>query len=167
MIGKSTLTKTIFVGLFVLLLSGCSTFQVTKPTTAAQGASDFTFGGTDLQGPLIIKVQFNQAVDSGTVIPGKTLILDTQIRDPQNGQLTRKEIDGTVQWNGDQEFTYTTTKIRKDLPFQGGPDVGFTLTLIGTDKGNGVVKAKDGTLLDGDKDGTAGGDYKRQFLLPG
>ena len=164
MFTTTRVATTILLALLLFSLSRCGSvggqvFQVTKPTTDAVGASDFEFDDPNFQGHIVVTVRFNRAADPGSVVVGKTQLFDTP-GDHNAG--------GTLQWNGDQEFKFTTTKNRTDLlKGGGGTDVGFTLTLTGTDKGSGVIKAKDGTVLDGDKDGTAGGDYKRFFLLPG
>ena len=156
-----------FACLLLCLFCGCGggggagagqSFQVTRPTNDAKGAADFSFDDPSFAGHIVIQIEFNDAVDENTVTVGKTLLLDTPL-DHQAG--------GTLSWPNSKTLIFTTAKTRKELLPQGGPDAGFTLSLLGTDKGNGVIKASNGTVLDGDKDGTPGGDHKNSFLLPG
>jgi hypothetical protein len=47
------------------------------------------------------------------------------------------------------------------------PDDGFTLTILGTDNGNGVVQSTTGVTLDGNYDGKPGGNYVKVFRIIG
>lgn len=144
--------------IFVFLVSvGCATFRVDSPKPSDPLAA---INGWCCFGPqkfIVIQVVFNAAVDRSTVIAGRTVFLKTT-KDP-NAAFN-------IAWNDDRRFTLTTIKVSEDLLFP-HPDDGFTLTLIGTDAGQGVIRDTSGKALDGDYNGTPGGDYKIVFTLIG
>jgi hypothetical protein len=112
----------------------------------------------DNQNHLVVTVKFNKPVDTGTVIVGKTLILDAE-KDHNAG--------GTITWSSDhKELTFRTTKKAGDLLIF-DPDGFFKVRLVGTNAGQGVIKDTDGKALDGDNNGTYGGNREIGFCLIG
>jgi hypothetical protein len=142
----------------ILTLCACKTNLVVltpQPTNATAQVNGFTM---DNQGHYVIDVKFNERVDQSTVMVGKTLLLKFS---------KDANADATLSWSPDGlELKITTTKTRPDLNTF-NPDDSFSLTLIGTDAGNGVVKSAAGKVLDGDYQDGAGGDYRMGFTLIG
>jgi hypothetical protein len=140
-----------------ILLVGCSSFTVTKPDPTDQVEQVNGFSRDPTTDHLIMKIEFSQQVDPKTVTIHKTLILKFA-KDPNAG--------AQLNWTDTQHLTITT-----DLPVDQlmtfTPDGGWTLTIIGTDKGDGIVKDLNGKVLDGDKDGTDGGDYIMGYRIIG
>ncbi len=143
------------VGIASLLYS-CS-FQISSPKP--KDATDNTSGPpVNANGQLVISVVFTDPVDQNTVVPGKTLILKFP-KDPNAAM--------DIAWSADfKNLTITTIKKSFEL-LTLAPDGGFTLTFIGTDKGDGVVKTKSGAILDGDYDSKPGGDYLKGYIIVG
>jgi hypothetical protein len=140
----------------VSLLNSC-TFQISSPKPI--DATDNTSGPpVNSNGQLVISVAFTEAVDQNTVVPGKTLILKFT-KDP-NAAVN-------IAWSADSKNLTITTRKKSFELLTLTPDGGFTLTFIGTDKGNGVVKTKNGATLDGDYDNKAGGDYLKGYIIVG
>jgi hypothetical protein len=95
-----------------------------------------------------ITVTFNKPVDVSSVIPGSSLILETERNSPAQVMLS---------WSaGNAQLTITTVRTNGDL-CSFDPDCFFTLRLDGM--GPGVITAADGSLLNG---GTQ--DYWTTFL---
>lgn len=140
----------------LVTLASCS-FRVTSPTPSDVTATYNGFSSNS-SGQLIIKLNFSDPVNQSTVIAQKTLLL----KFTKNANAA-----ATLSWSLDSKvLTITTVETRDNLmSFQ--PDDGFTITLIGRDRGNGVVKSSGGTILDGDYDGNAGGDYRKGFFIVG
>lgn len=107
---------------------------------------------------IVIEVTFNRGVDRSTVIVGKTLVLKTQQDPHAHVSLTWSE--------NATSLSLRTTKVVEDL-LKFDPDGHFTLTLIGTDTGEGAVTDRNGHPLDGESDGVDGGDYQTSFTLVG
>jgi hypothetical protein len=144
----------IVFGLFVPLF-GCS-FRVTAPLPSDTTATVNGFS-TDPSGHLVIIVTFSDPVNGSTVIPQKTLILKFAKNANENAALT---------WLTSKTLKIVTVDKRDDL-MTFTPDGSFSLTLIGTDSGNGVVKSASGAALDGNYDNKPGGDYVKGFTIIG
>lgn len=140
------------------LLASCAVNLVVltpNPTNATAQVNGYSM---DNAGHYIIVVKFNMAVDPSTVMVGKTLNLRFA-KDPN--------ATAALSWSAtNDQLTITTTKTRDELNLF-HPDDAFTVTLIGTDAGNGAVKSKSGKILDGDYQGGAGGNYVMSFTLIG
>jgi hypothetical protein len=152
-------TKNLF-GLFVagsvLALTSCG-FRVTSPTPSDVTATYNGFS-SNASGQLIIKVSFSDPVNQNTVVARKTLLL----------KFTKNaNANATLSWSLDSKVLTITTVDTRDNLMSFQPDDGFTLTLIGRDRGDGVVKSTGGAALDGDYDGNAGGDYRKGFFIIG
>lgn len=146
------------LGLVLILFSSCALLihvDSPKPTDPNVQVNGYSM---DAAGHYIIKIIFNYAINTSTVISTKTLILKFSKDANTNAAIT---------WSPDSKTaTVTTIKTRDDLNiFQ--PDDHFSLTLIGTDAGNGVIKSTGGYVLDGDYDNTGGGDYVIGFTIIG
>jgi hypothetical protein len=144
----------------LFLVAACAnTLQVLtpQPTNPTDQVNGYTITAPPLN-QLSFKVTFNNPVAMASVVPGQTLRLTTS-KDPNAG--------GSLSWSPDRKvLTFTTTKGVDDLLFQ-NPDASFCLTLVGTDAGQGVVKDDTGKALDGDLNGTSGGDWKMCFTRIG
>lgn len=139
----------------IVLLSASCTFKVVSPKALQTSSSDYTLDNND---HISIEIVFNHVVDQNTVVVGKTLILETE-KKPNAG--------GTLSWSADgKTATFVSADSADDLLIFDS-DGFFTLHLIGTDTGDGVIKDQPGKVLDGDADGTDGGDYKTTFVLVG
>ena len=148
---RHLLLTVVMVIIAILLVSCIGSFRVLSPKREQTSSQDFSFDNT---GHITIEIRFHAPVRTNTVVVGKTLVLVTD-KDPN--------ADGSLKWSGDdREVTFTTDKTAADL-LRYDPDGHFTLKLIGTDTGDGAIKTKDGSLLDGDADGTGGGNYKTGF----
>jgi hypothetical protein len=125
----------LFAGLF-LILSGCQTFQVSTPKPSDFNAVYNGFS-QDPQGHMVIPVTFNDAVDTLTVIVGKTLFL----------KFTKNpNANATLMWSPDLKKLRITTLQTRDELMQFDPDDGFCLTLKGTSRAGNVVKSKKGMI---------------------
>jgi hypothetical protein len=102
-------------------------------------------------GKLRITVLFNRAVDTSTVIPQHSLILDTE-RD-NNASVV-------LDWNPMKTQAIITSVRNHTALCSYDPDCFFRLTLDGT--AAGAIKAEDGGLLNG---GTQ--DYWTGFTIVG
>jgi hypothetical protein len=126
-----------------------------KPDDATAKVNGYTM---DNAGHYSVHVKFNMAVDTASVVVGKTLILRFS-KDPNTA--------ATITWSANgEELTVTTSKTRSELNTF-NPDDSFTLTLVGTDAGSGVVKSGTSKILDGDYQGGPGGNYVMTFTLIG
>jgi len=149
--------------LSILLIAGlaqaCALLRVTAPlpTDPVARVNGYSRDGN---GRLVITITFNEPVKQSSVVVGKTLIV--------SGQADNNAA-GTLAWSPDgKTVTFTSTKTLDQLISpRSTTDAFFTLTIIGTDSGQGAVTDASGNRLDGDYDGTAGGDYKMSFTLIG
>jgi hypothetical protein len=149
------LSRLLICSLFISLCS-CS-FRVTAPLPSDTTAAVNGFS-MDPTGHLVIKVTFSDPVDRSTVITQKTLIL----KFAKNANES-----ATLLWSADNKTLTITTVDRRDDIMTFSPDGGFSLTLIGVDTGNGVVKSTKGAILDGDYSGKPGGNYVKGFTIIG
>lgn len=114
---------------------------------------------TDREGHLKIQVQFTKPLDRKTLVTGKTVILDAPLDHNAEGKIFWDSIFGK------EQLTVISTKRRKELfPSSSSlgrrSDIDLTLTLRGTDQnGSGVITDSEGTPLDGDFNGSPGGDF--------
>ena len=97
-------------------------------------------------------------MDRNTVTPMKTLKLHFS-KDANANAI--------VNWSTDNKTATIQTSLTRDDLNIFRPDDHFSLTLIGTDEGNGVVKSADGAILDGDYSNSAGGNYLISFTILG
>jgi hypothetical protein len=68
--------------------------------------------------------------------------------------------------NANKTITFTTTDEVTDFATISGSWY-FDFLLIGTDTGGGAVTDSNGMVLDGDEDGTAGGNYELNLYIIG
>ncbi|MEW5804382.1 MAG: cohesin domain-containing protein [bacterium] len=128
---------------------------VLSPARGMTSSQEFSI---DNQNHIVIKVTFSDPVQTATVVVRKTLILDAE---------KDHNAAGTISWSSDRkELTFRTTNTVSNL-LQFNPDGFFSLQLIGTDTGNGAIKDDNGNPLDGDENGTYGGNYTTGFCLIG
>jgi len=130
-------------------------FVVVSPDQSDYNPAGGTFT-TDGNGHLIISVTFNRPVDINSVVSAATVYFE--------GDAIS---EGTVIFsNGNKTITYTTTDEVIDFATISGSWF-FDFLLIGTDAGNGVVTDSNGMVLDGDEDGSAGGNYELNLYIIG
>jgi hypothetical protein len=150
----------LLIGLIIIFLSACKTFQVSDPRPSDFNAVYNGFS-QDAAGHIVIPVTFNEAVDQSTVAVGVTLFLKFT-KDPNT--------TATLSWSADsKKLTITTVKTRDQL-MSFNPDDGFCLTLRGSSKiipNGSVVKSRAGVVLDGNYDGKPGGNYNMCFFIIG
>ncbi|MCO5191144.1 MAG: hypothetical protein M9928_03085 [Anaerolineae bacterium] len=132
----------------------CAPFQVVSPEPFQNSSQDFAI--TD-DGKLEIVVTFTKDIDLSSFVVGKTVVLETEKDSNAGGTLTAVGTDGV-------KFT-TSAEYGDLLVFD--PDGFFTLHLIGTDTGDGTILSTGGAALDGDEDGSSGGDYQTTFVIVG
>jgi hypothetical protein len=138
------------------MLYSC-TFQIAspKPSDPAENTSG---PPVNADGHLVITLKFTDPVDINSVVFDKTFFLDFSKKPGAHASFN---------WSADAKtLTITTDDQRSDLVSL-LPDGGFTVRLIGTDKGNGTVKSTNGVILDGDYDGKPGGDYIKVYRIIG
>lgn len=144
------------IAVAICVLYGCS-FQISSPKPI--DPTDTTNGPqVDATGHYAITVTFTEAVDRNTVIPGKTLFLDTD---------NKKNAPVTLNWSTDSRTLVLTTVDMANELVTLDPDGGVSLRVIGTDTGKGVVKTTSGRILDGDYDKQPGGDYYKLYIHVG
>jgi hypothetical protein len=130
------------------LLLGCP-FQVTSPEPAQTNSQEFRINDNS---QIEIVVTFNAPVDHASVMPGVNVILETE----QNPSADIRVTPGSAP----SMFTLTTDRPYQDLL---GPTQRFSLHLRGD--GDNPIRSRRGVRLDGNKDGSAGGNYMTSFLL--
>lgn len=130
-------------------------FRVEDPELASANSQDFSIeSGTN---KVIVEVTLNRAVDPSTVVPGETIYI----------LYGTNVVSGTVSYsNDDKTITFTTSEPVADW-CNFTPDCLFKFVLVGNDAGQGVVKDTGNMTLDGDDDGTIGGNYEINLILLG
>lgn len=140
-------------GVVLLLIGGCPyTFTVLYPTAMQTTSQDFQLDN----GKIVIRVTFSKPVDMSSLIAGTNVILVTETDPNANITITA----GTTA----ADILITTVDDASDL-LNFDPDGFFTLRLLGS--GANPIKSSTGEVLDGDGDGTAGGNYETTFVLIG
>jgi hypothetical protein len=130
-------------------------FRVEDPELASANSQDFSIeSGTN---KVIVEVTLNRAVDPATVVPGETIYI----------LYGTSVVSGTVAYsNNDKTITFTTTEaVAEWCNFT--PDCLFKFVLVGNDAGQGVIKDTGDMTIDGDDDGTIGGNYEINLILLG
>ncbi len=133
------------------VLGGCP-FVVVYPAAMQTTSQDFELDN----GRIRITVVFSKAVDMSSLIAGTNVILDAEKDHNANLTITAGSDSRTI--------VITTVDTTGDL-LTFDPDGFFTLMLLGS--GDNPIRSTDGDILDGDGDGTAGGDYETTFVLIG
>ena len=128
-------------------------FVVTLPVANQVDSQDFEILA---DGRLRIRVWFTEAVDMDSLVAGTNVILDTE--DVTNADITIAP--GATAWS----IVITSVDEAGDL-LTYDPDGFFTLNLLGS--GDNPILNTEGSALDGDYDGTPGGDYETGFVLIG
>lgn len=108
---------------------------------------------------MYLSVVFTQPVDVSTLkIPGTVNLTYKNIS--ENKEVTN--IAGVAYASPDkQTIVFVSNKTISDLNVSpgGGQRTEMKITLLGTDAGNGVIKSVSGETLDGDENGSPGGNY--------
>ena len=147
------LAKSIALFMSIVLFPSCNgAMVVTYPDALQVGSQQYRITS---DGEISIDIHFNQPYDPETIVVGKTLILVTEKDLNAAGNWIPLSAEGEV-------IRFTTTMTIGDLLIH-DPDGFFTLKLIGSDAGDGAIKSKSGRHLDGNRDGTDGGDYETTF----
>jgi hypothetical protein len=130
-------------------------FVVVSPDQSDYNPAGGTFT-TDGANHLVISVTFNRPVDLNSIVPAATIYFE--------GDAISH---GTVVFsNANKTITFTTTDEVTDFATISGSWY-FDFLLIGTDTGGGAVTDSNGMVLDGDEDGTAGGNYELNLYIIG
>ena len=132
--------------------------EIIYPAPYPAGVGDYDATGVNLR----LTVEFIGNVNVASVKPQQTITLATALDQNAAGAV----VGVAPTHGGNSAILFTTTKTIDQLLFQ-GPDAGFTLTLIGTNHGLGVVVDDHGNALDGDGDGVPGGDYVMSLIRIG
>jgi len=132
----------------------CNNFNITFPPANQNFSQDFSINGSN---QVIINITFNTAVNPATVVSGSTLIV-------QSGGTT---VPGTISWNGSNTVATFITNADFFSFCIFSPDCFMNLQLIGTNAGNGTIEDANGCTLDGDGNGTQGGNYSTTFGILG
>jgi hypothetical protein len=108
---------------------------------------------------MYLSVVFTQPVDVSTLkIPGTVNLTYKNIT--ENKEVSN--IPGVAYASPDkQTIVFVSNKTISDLGVApgGGDRTEMKMTLLGTDAGKGVIKSVSGVILDGDENGSPGGDY--------
>src|SRR6266545_275031 len=106
---------------------------------------------TDATGHCTVIITFNRPVDESSVIVGSTFFFSGSLNPSAPGNIT---------WASDDTAMTFVTQDRLDQIVFFGPDGFFSVRLVGTDAGAGVVRDRLSLQpLDGNSDGTPGDDY--------
>jgi hypothetical protein len=144
------------LSLSLLLLAACSpSFHVTSPQAGQTSSQEFSVDKTT--GIITINVTFTQDVDLSTVQPrvNVQLVMETDANAPFSAALQP----------GDAKVLVITSDGSAGDLCNFDPDCHFSLKILGS--GSSPVKSASGTALDGDANGSAGGDYSTSFTLIG
>jgi len=107
----------------------------------------------DLMGGLQVSVTFNRPLDVSTVTSGQTIFLEGKAI--PEGAVSFSNDNKTLTFVTNENFSlYGSSSLA--APYMGYM---FNLVLIGNDAGNGLILDSNGMALDGDQDGTPGGDF--------
>jgi hypothetical protein len=147
----------VFIGMGIFFTACSSYVQVISPnpTDATAEVNGYKMDAT---GHYVIIIVFNKTMDPASVVVKKTLKLHFT-KDPN--------ADAVVIWSANNTTARVTTTLTRDDLDKFQPDDHFSLTLVGTDEGNGVVKSSTGQVLDGDYNSSAGGNYVMGFTVLG
>jgi hypothetical protein len=140
----------------LVVMAGCSTFHVTSPDPNDPVARVNGWGRT-ASDQIFVDVTFSNPVNLGTLSAGTTIFLTTS--------KVPKET-GTVAPLAPNKIRFISQDKFGDM-INPHPDDSFRITIIGTDAGNGAVKDQSGTVLDGDNNGSPGGDFSCSFTIIG
>lgn len=139
----------------IFVLAACTlSFRVTKPVAGQASSQEYTIGSDR---KLVIEVTFSEAVDIASMEArvNVRLTTETDANAPFSFALKTGE-DGVV--------VITSTGLIDDL-CSFNPDCSWSLEILGS--GSSPVKSVSGKALDGDANGSPGGDYSTSFTLVG
>jgi hypothetical protein len=112
-------------------------------------------------GQCTVVITFNRPVDESSVTAGETFFF--------SGDKNPSALPdvGYPKWTGDTVMQFRT-RDSLDQIVSLGEATYFSVRLVGTDAGAGVVRDRaTGQPLDGNGDGTPGGDYEHTFVIVG
>lgn len=114
-------------------------------------------------------LQFNRAIKQSTLNAPGTAWID--LKGTHDGR-TVKKIDGTFYFSGPADVAaeafFISQKTLSELINPGpGENIVYTITLLGTSAGAGMITDANGEALDGDADGTPGGNYVETIEVVG
>jgi hypothetical protein len=136
----------------VAVMAGCP-FQVKTPDLAQTSSQEYEVNEDN---QIEILVTFNAAIDRTTLVPGVNVILETELDPNADIDITAGPTPRTI---------VITSEAPIDELLEFDPDGFFSLKLLGS--GDAPIRSVRGTILDGDKDGKAGGDYTTRFASIG
>jgi hypothetical protein len=135
-------------------MAGCP-FQVVSPQAMQTTSHEWQL----VDGKIRITVTFNRNVDRSSLVEQTNVILVTE-RD-LNASIS---IDPPVGSPPTNQITITSDDDASDLLIY-DMDGFFSLRLLGS--GSNPIRSIEGDILDGDGNGTAGGDYETGFVHVG
>ena len=141
-------------GISLCLMVGCP-FQVVSPQAMQTTSQDWELAGEKIR----ITVTFNKDVDRSSLVERTNVILVTE-RD-LNASITIDPPVGSLPTN---QITITSVHDASDLLIY-DTDGFFSLRLLGS--GANPIRSMEGDILDGDGNGTAGGEYETGFVHVG
>ncbi len=134
----------ILSGSILTIITGCGT----SPLQVIE--SKKTLSVED--GKLVIIYTFNQPVNRRTVIPNSTFIVSTD---------SLKEVPGTIEFIDDRTVKFTSSiPAEEALSTNGGK---INVRLVGRSPFKEWIADMKGNPLDGDNDGSSGGDYYAHY----
>lgn len=134
--------------------TGCNDFEVSSPNANASFSQEFSINASN---QMVINVIFNEPVNTATVTLESTFIFTSG----------GTNIPGNITWNGSNTIATFTSSTTYGNFCAFTPDCFMQLQLIGTDNGNGAIENSNGCNLDGDNNGTQGGNYTTTFGILG
>jgi hypothetical protein len=136
-----------------LLATGCGgAFQVSAPEANQVSSQEFSVVGDKYE----IEIVFTKDVDLASISPQ----VNARFTFPLDSNAPM-----TVGAGSDSKTAVFTTVGTVGEVCEFTPDCGFSVTLQGS--GSAPIKSSDGDALDGDNDGSAGGDYTTAFVHVG
>lgn len=138
-------------GVAIVVMGGCP-FQVIYPQALQTTSQDFEIDGTKIK----ITVTFSGAVDMNSLVARTNVILVTEKDTNADVTIAPGSVAASI-------IITSVDDIGDLLTFDS--DGFFSLRLLGS--GASPIRSSDGETLDGDGNGTAGGNYETGFVILG
>lgn len=135
-----------------LITCGCGAFRVLFPFPMQTSSQDFEIVGNRIQ----ISVLFNKPPNLSSLVSQTNVILETE-------QQFNAPVTITAGGPADEIIITSVDEVGNLCDFDS--DCSFCLRLLGS--GSNPIRSSDGESLDGDSDGSPGGEYETCFVLIG
>jgi hypothetical protein len=124
-----------------------------RPLQLAEGCKSPDVTGTE-DGKLTLTYRFTKPIEPSSVTSGGTVIVSTD----------RVEfVDGTITFPDEQSFRFKSLQPREELLPEGKGVV--KVRIVGRSRFEEWVADKEGNPVDGDCDGTSGGDFYAEYTF--